>query len=335
MMNVDAFHGLCSNCENETDFEIVTKEEVIPVRKEPVKLDVQYFRCKKCGDEFFDPKQNMDPFIFAYRLYRDKKALLQPEEIKAWRKTYKLTQKEMANLLGLGLATISRYENGSLQEESHDKLIRLAMDPTNLIKLIGDADEGFSQARKEQLRKILLETEANFHSLDNSILVNFGNYEPNELSGYKRFNLEKLYNAILFFCRKEVFLTKLNKLLFYADFKHFKEYTLSITGVRYAHIPFGPAPDNYQIYLGALNSKKQIEIIEDIDQTGGEIIRAIKEPDLSLFSASELRIMASVQEDFEDYRASVMTELSHKEAAYQDTQNGTYISYNYANQLNY
>lgn len=335
MARVDAFHGLCSNCENETDFEIVTKEEVIPVKKEPIKLDVQYIRCNKCGDEFFDPKQNNDPFISAYRLYREKKALLQPEEIKAWRKKYKLTQKETANLLGMGLATISRYENGSLQEESHDKLIRLAMDPANLVRLIDNTDESLSQARKEQLRKVVVETEDNFHSLDNSILANLGNYEPNELSGYKRFNLEKLYNAILFFCRKEVFLTKLNKLLFYADFKYFKEYTLSITGARYAHIPFGPAPDNYQIYLGALNSKKQIEVIEDIDKTGGEIIKATKEPDLSLFSASELRILASVDEDFEGSSATDMTNMSHNEVAYQQTINGEIIPYHYAGQLSY
>jgi uncharacterized phage-associated protein len=131
--------------------------------------------------------------------------------------------------------------------------------------------------------------------------------------------------------------TKLNKLLFYADFKHLKEYTLSITGAEYAHVPFGPAPDNYEIYYASLNSQKAIEFIEQPYPAGyvGEIIKAIKEADLSLFSPSELRIMASVMEDFTKYSAGEITEFSHKELGYQETNNGDLISYKYAVKLNY
>ena len=68
--------------------------------------------------------------------------------------------------------------------------------------------------------------------------------------------LAKLFNAILFFCKGRVLKTKLNKLLFYADFKHFKEYAVSITGARYARIPFGPAPDKYAFYFATLLESK-------------------------------------------------------------------------------
>jgi hypothetical protein len=155
-------------------------------------------------------------------------------------------------------------------------------------------------------------------------------------------DLEKLYNAILFFCKEGILKTKLNKLLFYADFKHYKEYAISITGARYAHIPFGPAPDNYEIYYGALSSQKAIEFMEEIypakrggEPVVGEIIKAAKKPDLSLFAASELRVMASVQEDFERYNAREITDFSHKEVGYQETEDGGTISYDYAKKLNY
>ncbi|NIO19633.1 MAG: DUF4065 domain-containing protein, partial [Candidatus Aenigmarchaeota archaeon] len=46
--------------------------------------------------------------------------------------------------------------------------------------------------------------------------------------------------------------TVLNKLLFYADFKHCKEYTVSISGSRYARLPYGPVPDNWAHYLAFL-----------------------------------------------------------------------------------
>jgi uncharacterized phage-associated protein len=61
----------------------------------------------------------------------------------------------------------------------------------------------------------------------------------------------------------------------------------------------------------------------------------VKKPDLSLFAASELRIMASVQEDFEKYNAREITDFSHKEAGYQETEDGGTISYDYANKLSY
>ena len=337
-----ALRGLCSNCERETRLELVTKEEVIRVRNKPIKIEIQYTRCVECGDEVFDPNLNIDPFDLAYREYRKKYGFLQPEEIRDWRKANKLTQGELAKLLSVGVATISRYENGALQEPSHEKLLRLAMNPSNLLRLIEGSEGVFTGAKKRRLLEALQEVEADAHSIDSTIMVNFGNYNPDEYSGYRKLDLDRLYNAILFFCKDGVLKTKLNKLLFYADFKHYKEYALSITGARYARIPFGPAPDNYEIYYGALSSHQAIEFIEDVyppkyggEPIVGEIIKAAKKPDLSLFTASELRIMASVEEDFKEYNAREITEFSHKEAGYQETQNGGTISYNYAKNLNY
>jgi hypothetical protein len=42
------------------------------------------------------------------------------------------------------------------------------------------------------------------------------------------------------------------KLLFYADFLHFKLNEVSITGARYAHAPHGPVPDQFETWLTAL-----------------------------------------------------------------------------------
>jgi len=337
-----AVRGLCSNCEKETRLELVTKEEVIRVRNKPIKIELQYLRCVECGDEAFDPSLNVDPFSLAYRKYRKEYGFLQPEEIREWRKANKLTQGELAKLLGVGGATISRYENGALQDPSHEKLLRLAMNPSNLLQLVEQSEGVFTESKKRRLIEDLEQVQAGDNSIDSTIMVSLGNYEPNEYSGYRRLDLEKLYSAILFFCKEGVLKTKLNKLLFYADFKHYKGYAISITGARYAHIPFGPAPDNYDIYYGALSSQKAIQFIEEIypakrggEPVVGEIIKAVKKPDLSLFAASELRIMASVQEDFEKYNAREITDFSHKEVGYQETEEGGTISYDYAKKLNH
>jgi len=328
---------LCTNCEKETEGEIVTKKEVFTVRGEPISVDVKYTKCRECGDEVLNPATNNDPFELSYREYRHKHALLQPEEISDWRKAHHLKQSELAKLIGIGVATLNRYENGALQNESHEKLLRLAMDLANLSKLIERSEGVFSEDKKKKLLEQLKDSGEVASSFDNTIIINFGGDEQDILSGFIKLNLSKLYNLILYFSKNGVLKSKLNKLLFYADFKHFKECTLSITGLRYAHLPYGPVPDNYAIYYATMASKGLIEFIEELYPGGytGEIIKALKEPDLNVFSPSELRVIASVIEDFKNHKAKEMQDLSHKEQAYQQTQNGEIISYSYANELNY
>lgn len=54
---------------------------------------------------------------------------MQPEEIKAIREKYALTQTAFAKILGLGEKTIARYETGSLQDMAQNNLIELARLP--------------------------------------------------------------------------------------------------------------------------------------------------------------------------------------------------------------
>jgi putative zinc finger/helix-turn-helix YgiT family protein len=337
MKKINITRGLCTKCEKETEFERIVKKETFNVRGEPIILDVEYIRCQGCGDEVLNPSVNHDPFELAYKEYRRKHALLQPEEIASWRKEHHLTQSEFAKLLGIGVATINRYENGALQNESHEKLLRLAMDSPNLLKLIEKSEGVFPETRKRKLVETLKESEEISRSLDDTIMINFGSDEKDSLNGFRKLDLSKLYNAVLFFSRDGELKSKLNKLLFYADFKHFKEYTLSITGLRYAHLPYGPVPDNYAMYYAAMFSKGLVEFMEESYPKGyvGELIKAVKEPDLNIFSPSELRIIASVMEDFKGYTATKIQNFSHKEKGYQQTSDGEIISYAYANELNY
>ena len=165
----------------------------------------------------------------------------------------------------------------------------------------------------------------------------FGKYEGDEYSGFKKLDLAKLFNAIIYFCKGGVLKTKMNKLLFYADFKHFKDYAISITGARYAHIPFGPAPDQYTYYLATLLEDGAIKAEEIVytEEAIGERFVSGKEPDLSLFSDSELKILASVKDHFKKFTAKKITEFSHQEKGYRETQTGHLISYAYAEDLKF
>ena len=124
--------GICPNCEKETELELVRAKEVVEVRGEPIEVDVEFFKCTECGADF-ENTRGPDSLATAYRVYRRRHDMLQPEQIRDWRKQYGLTQKELGRLLGWGGVTLSRYENGALHVEAHEKILRLAMESTEFI----------------------------------------------------------------------------------------------------------------------------------------------------------------------------------------------------------
>jgi len=138
----------CPFCFEKTIWDEVKEQKNINIRGELFSVNICYFVCKKCKGEFRNMSYSPDPLDQAYREYRKRHGLLQPEEIKGFRTLYGLTQKELASLLGWGDVTISRYENGALQEIGHDKFLRLAMDPRNLLELLRRSPESISNQMK-------------------------------------------------------------------------------------------------------------------------------------------------------------------------------------------
>lgn len=331
--------GICPNCEKETTLEFIKRDENIIVRNEPIKVNVEFYKCAECGAEFRDPKSENDPLDAAYREYRRIHNMIQPEQIKEFREQYNITQQELSNLLGWGGATLSRYENGALQDEAHDTILRLILEPRNFRDLLENKPEAVSEKKRKKLLNLLID---NMKGFEKSFMLMyeelFGKYEPDIYSGFKELDVTKIFNSIMFFCKdNDVPKTKLNKLLFYADFKHFKEYSVSITGAQYAHLPFGPAPDHYQYYLAALDNEESNVIIEErvFSDYVGEYLIAITNPDLSCFSTSELKILTTVKEYFSNFTAKAISELSHKELGYLSTKDGDLISYEHAKNLQF
>jgi putative zinc finger/helix-turn-helix YgiT family protein len=326
---------ICPACEKETDVELIRTKESIKVQAEPIEIDVEYLKCSSCGEKFENPESDQDPLDEAFREYRRRHGMIQPEEIKTFRKRYGLTQRELNTLLGWGGATLSRYENGALQDETHEKILRLIMDPGNLQKMIDRTPNALSDEKRRHLIKELQAEAEDAYTLERIYEERFGNYEVDEYSGYRKLDLDKLFNAILFFSKEGVLKTKLNKLLFYADFKHFKEYAVSITGARYARVPFGPAPDKFAHYFATLADYGQIHIEEVVftDEIVGEKFITEKKPELSVFSDSELKIMLMVKEFFNEYSSKKITDFSHEEKGFKETLNGKLISYAFAEEL--
>jgi putative zinc finger/helix-turn-helix YgiT family protein len=329
-------NGFCPICEKISSLELVKKAEEFNVHGEVIIVDVEYYHCLECGEDFENSKTSIDPYDVAYREYRSRKGMLQPEDIRKLRNQRGLTQKEFSDLLGIGIATLNRYENGALQNEAHDRSIRLAMEPRNLLNLLSSNQGTVSDSKKQKIiNQLSEETALSFLEITKDI---FGNYKADLFSGFKMLELEKFFEAIKFFCYQDrVFKTKLMKLLFYADFGHFKKYAVSITGARYAHLPYGPVPDQFERWLVSLildDEGVQKEEDWNLDYPG-EVYISNTSLDPSIFLPSELRILASVKEVFKDYSAKKISDISHKEKGYQETENSQLIPYSYAAQISF
>jgi hypothetical protein len=225
--------------------------------------------------------------------------------------------------------------NGALQDEAHEKLLRLAMEPHNLLRLIHDTPFALKEDKKERIVSELKAVESESYTLDRIFEEQLSMHPPNLFNGYQKFNMSKFTNSVLFLCKGGGQLkTKINKLLFYADFKCFKEFTVSLTGARYVHLPFGPVPDDYDILFAVLRQRGEISIDEvQIGPYYGENMSSIKDPDISVFTTSELRVLSEVKEFFENYSSSEIKDYSHKESAYKKTAGGEIIPYELAAKL--
>ncbi|MFH1931122.1 MAG: type II TA system antitoxin MqsA family protein [Pseudomonadota bacterium] len=326
---------ICPNCEKITDVQHIKTDEEITVKGERINVPVEYYKCLECGADFDDPKSKHDPLAIAYKEYRRRHGMMQPKEIRELRHRYGLTQKEFCKLLGWGEVTLSRYENGALQDDTHNTILQMIKDPRNLLGLIELQGDFLAEEKKNKLIGLLENAVKETHSFPSIYSEHFGKYGPDILSGFKELNLNKLFQAIIFFCVDGVLKTKLCKLLFYADFKHYRNNASSITGVRYVHLKLGPVPDRYGYYFATLENEEKAISVDEVNygEYTGEMYHADIKPDLSAFSNSEIKTMIEVKEYFKDFGAREIKDFSHKERGYKETYDGQNISYAYAEDL--
>lgn len=125
----------CPKCEKEVEVIHAVCKKVMPVKGVDVEIDASIDTCSSCGHEIWINESVDENLRKAYNTYRKMEGLLLPEEIKAIREQYGLSQTAFARVLGLGDKTITRYENGSLQDEAQNNLILLARTYDNFVEL--------------------------------------------------------------------------------------------------------------------------------------------------------------------------------------------------------
>lgn len=200
-------------------------------------------------------------------------------------------------MLNWGDKTICRYENGSVQDKAHNSLLLFLREPENMRTYLTENEIALDERQKAKLMDTVekLEQDTDYR-VGRRFFEMFFSRVPCEENGFKGFDYEKLCAMVLFFAHEssELLKTKLMKLLNYSDMIFYKENGISMSGLKYAHLPYGPVPEHFDMLLGKMEADHiaHIEVIydngyEEVDAIaaacGVELVDAIdvKEKDLS------------------------------------------------------
>lgn len=323
----------CPYCNSEEKYRI---EKRIIEEYKGVKVEVEenITFCEKCSNEIIVNNIEDENLSRLYEKYREVQGTVSPNDIVNLREKYNLSQRELTSILGWGKMTINRYENGSLPTKSHsDYLVDLIKDEKRLLEKAKIA-YGKNQITEKTFNKLSgIETKDNdLRSYLEKELVR----EQSIYNGYKQFDIEKVENLISYIASKvdNLYLTSLNKYLWFIDMISFNRRAVSITGLTYMKEQFGPVVvgSKYE-ELSKLEDKYKRE---DSEKSDGGLISKIRSEgnfDLSDFSKSEMEIIDEVIALLKDKSVKEISDLSHHELGWKKTDRFKRISFEFAEEM--
>jgi putative zinc finger/helix-turn-helix YgiT family protein len=323
------------------EMKLTRERRSMDFRKETFEIVFHSYKCEESGEQFTTTALDEVNMNQVFNQYRDKFNIPFPDEIIRIREKYGLSAAKMSEILGFGVNSYRQYEAGEMPSVANAKLIQMVDGPKNFIEMVELSATLDEKAKNKYIQKAQILAD---EKKRNSFNLNFkeyllGNHLADIYSGYRNPNFEKFTEMVVYFSdRLSPFKTKMNKLLFYADFLMFKQSCFSISGVRYKAIDMGPVPNNFQSIFEYLANQGEIDIhtTEFPGGYAGEQFKASKGRNFNadLFTANELETLESVATVFKETSTGAIIELSHLEEAWKkNATDKSVISYEYAFEL--
>lgn len=314
---------------------LVETTEEHEFRKEKFEVHVRYYICEDTGEQFSGEGQDDLVLNQVYNQWRIRHGVPFPEDIKATRKRYGLNYSQMSKIMGFGANQWKQYEDGIVPSESNGKMIRAIEDKAIMLTVLNTSKAEFTDSDFERLVGQI--KTAPDKARDNyAMLLTYGrDMEPSIYNGYGELNPEKVAEMVRWFVGKyeSVCPTKLNKLMFYADFSHYRKTGRSISGLRYRAIQYGPVPEHFDtIYDNISGIEKSNEIT--IYGTESTSLHLTREAGTTELTDEELATLNTIFTSVGNLKAREIVELSHKEIAWlNNNASHSLISYNDAFEL--
>lgn len=325
------------------EMKLTRERKSMDFRKETFEIVFHYYKCEDSGEQFTTTELDEVNLNQVFNQYRDKFNLPFPDEIIRIREKYGLSAARMSEVLGFGINSYRQYEAGEMPSVANAKLIQMVDEPKIFIEMVELCSTLDSKAKTKYTQRAQLLAEEKKRNLFNLSFKEYllGNHLADIYSGYRNPNFEKFTEMVVYFSDKlSPFKTKMNKLLFYADFLMFKQSCFSISGVRYKAIDMGPVPNNFQSIFEYLANNNEITICTTEFPSGytGEQFKARpnRKFNATLFTESEINVLEKVTTSFKETSTNDIIELSHLEEAWKKNEKEkNVISYEYAFELNY
>jgi transcriptional regulator with XRE-family HTH domain len=295
-----------------------------------------YYKCVDTGETFTDTRLDELNLNQVFNQYREKEGIPFPDEIIVYRKQYDLSATKMSQILGFGVNMYARYESGEIPNVSNGRMINICKDP-DVFKtyFLQSTSSQFTYKEKESILKKIekaVEHKRERQDLEFEKQAALGNTKRGIYTGFVAPNLNKARAMVVYFaCLCQPFTTKMNKLLFYADFLNYKRTGYSISGMTYQAIPRGPVPQRYDGLYGNVS-----DIVERKDEyfpndVSGERFIGTVEFDPTDFNDEEIKTLEKVINRFKNTPTKDIELISHDEPAWHENEKTrNLISYQYA-----
>ena len=261
-----------------------------------------------------------------YNQYRYKHGIPFPDEIVALRNYYGLSAAKMSQILGFGINQYRLYEEGEVPSLSNARTIIAAKDKGIIMSFLYAAKTEMSDSEFKRIKIKIENTPGNFCFKS----------QPSEYSGYRTLSLEKIVSVVNHILNTigETFVTKMNKLLFYVDFIHYRRTGYGITGINYKAMQYGPVPESWAKLYDSLDKISLEEFIYPSGQSG--VLLKSKEIAQEDLTEKEKDTIEYVCQLFSNMTAGEISEISHKEKGWRENEKThDKISYQSAFALNY
>ena len=276
--------------------------------------------CEDTGESFTTDESDTASYIQVTNQYRAKYGIPYTDEIISIRKKYDLSAAKMSLLLGIGINQYRKYEQGEVPSVSNGRLIRSIMNPKVMLDMIESAQKELEEKEYKKLTQRIKSI------IDNNDSYKMQQYETNRIfcitrsyeNGYAAISLDKLKNVMIAIIErsKEVWCTKMNKLLFYVDFLSFRERGMAMTGLTYRAIDYGPVPEKWNKVYSQFDDIQQV--LQQIGNYEGTILQTKSHIDNEVLTEEEIKIIDIVCNKFGNYSSQAISTISHEESAWKN-----------------
>ena len=234
-------------------------------------------------------------------------------KIKKIRASLGLSQEIIAKSLGINRVAVSQIENGE-RKISAEEILKLSSSFNMSSDILLDLEKDI---------EVILEKKQYLKQKDNQKI---------RISVPQK-NIKKFKEILLYILKNvgskpNVGESVIYKLLYFIDFNFYEKYEEQLIGATYIKNNYGPTPKEFIKIVKAMEREKGLVKIEDkYFKYPQRKYLPLKEPDLSILKATEIKIIDEVLEKLSDMNASQISDYSHNDVPWLTAEDGDIIDY--------